>query len=97
MIVLPLCNLFPQVLTEPPCLLAAGLINNLFIPYPRSLTKLFNKTKPDIWPSNTWLGSHLFYQPAAFSWQQTASARHLAAVSPVSAGQAQFFVFITTL
>lgn len=52
-IILPLCNLFPQVLTVPPCLLASGLINELFIPYPRSLTHLFNKNKPDIWPSNT--------------------------------------------
>lgn len=52
-IILPLCNLFPQVLTAPPCLLASGLINELFIPYPRSLTHLLNKNKPDIWPSNT--------------------------------------------
>lgn len=52
-IILPLCNLFPQVLTAPPYLLAAGLINELFIPYPRLLNKLFNTIKPDIWPSNT--------------------------------------------
>lgn len=46
-IILPLCNLFPQLLTAPPCSLPAGLINELSIPNPRSLPQLFNKIQPD--------------------------------------------------